>query len=160
VVCDTTVLLYLARIEQIELLPSLFASIYVPEPVITELDMGRLLRRDTVDPRELDWATRVSVTPSELDALPSNRLGAGERAVLAYARAYECDIVGLDDFQARALATQMGLQVVGTLGVLLLAKRHHLISELRPLIDALVNEGFRLDGDLRQVVLRLANESD
>ncbi len=49
VVCDTTVLLYLGRIDQINLLSALFAPVYIPEPVLLELDMGRLLRRDTPD---------------------------------------------------------------------------------------------------------------
>ena len=40
IVCDTTLLLYLGRIERIRLLPALFELIYVPEPVVAELDMG------------------------------------------------------------------------------------------------------------------------
>jgi len=48
-VLDTTVLLYLGRINQIDFLPALFDPVYVPESVILELDMGRLLRQDTVD---------------------------------------------------------------------------------------------------------------
>ncbi len=74
--------------------------------------MGRLMRRDTVDPREYDWANLVSVTRSEIDQLPPNRLGMGERAVIAYAQAYNRDIVGLDDYQARMLGERMGLKVV------------------------------------------------
>ena len=81
VVCDTTVLLYLGRIGQINLLPALFTSVCVPEPVVLELDMGRLLRRDTVDPRDFSWATLVSVSQTMIDDLPANRLGAGEQAV-------------------------------------------------------------------------------
>lgn len=41
IVCDTTVLLYLGRIGQADLLSELFAPIYVPESVMLELDMGR-----------------------------------------------------------------------------------------------------------------------
>ena len=101
IICDTTVLLYPSRIGLLELLPALFASIYVPEQVLLELDMGRLLRRDTVDPRNLAWATRVSVSQTMIDNLPANRLGLGERAVIAYAHAHHGTIAGLDDRQAR-----------------------------------------------------------
>ena len=62
IVCDTTVLLYLGRIGQIDLLPALFSPVCVPEPVILELDMGRLLRSDTINPRGLAWVTPVSVS--------------------------------------------------------------------------------------------------
>ena len=36
VVCDTTVLLYLGRINQLGLLPALFSEVSVPEQVVTE----------------------------------------------------------------------------------------------------------------------------
>jgi predicted nucleic acid-binding protein len=62
VVCDTSVLLYLGRIDQVELLPALFSTVYIPEQVVTELDMGRLLRRDTLDPRNHDWVNLVSIS--------------------------------------------------------------------------------------------------
>jgi predicted nucleic acid-binding protein len=159
VVCDTTVLLYLGRIDRLDLLRALFSEVFIPEQVATELDMGRLIRRDTVDPRELGWAKLVSVSRSAIQQLPPNRLGVGERAVISYAESHACDVVGLDDYQARALAEQMGLAVVGTLGVLLLAKRHGLIPAVRPLVDAIKDQGFRLDTDLYQVVLTLADEA-
>ena len=39
IVCDTTVLLYLGRIGQIDLLSALFSPVCVPEPVMLELDI-------------------------------------------------------------------------------------------------------------------------
>jgi hypothetical protein len=57
-------------------------KVFIPQQVVTELDMGRFIRRDTVDPREYDWANLVFVTRSEIDQLPQNRLGMGERAVI------------------------------------------------------------------------------
>lgn len=157
-VCDTTVLLYLGRIGQADLLHALFTPVYVPEPVMLELDMGRLLRPDTFNPRGCAWATPAEVPQDAIDALPPNRLGAGERAVVAYALAQGC-IAGLDDLQARQLAEGLGLAVVGTLGVLLRAKRAGLLSVVRPLIDALNAQGFRLAPDLYKDVLGLAGEA-
>lgn len=84
--CDTTVLLYLGRIDQAQLLPALFEPIYVPEAVVTELAMGRFLRPDTIDARTLAWAMIVSAAEKDIEDLPPNRLGVGERAVIAYAR--------------------------------------------------------------------------
>lgn len=82
-VCDTSLLLYLGRIENQNLLPSLFEKVYVTEQVALELDAGRLLRGDTINPRLIDWATLVSVSRNEIDALPFNRLGIGEQSVIA-----------------------------------------------------------------------------
>jgi predicted nucleic acid-binding protein len=159
IVCDTTVLLYLGRIGQIDLLSALFSPICVPELVMLELDMGRLLRPDTINPRGLAWATPVSVSQAMIDDLPPNRLGAGERAVIAYACTQDGYVAGLDDLRARQLAEAMGLKVVGTLGILLHAKNADLISIVQPLIDDVVAQGFRLSVDLYRDALELAGEA-
>ena len=124
VVCDTPVLLYLGRIGHLDLLPALFAPIYIPEQVVLELDMGRLLRRDTVDPRNHAWATLVAVPQASIDDLPPNRLGVGECAVIAHASTDDSIIAGLDDLQARRLAETLGIRVVGTLPTLPLRTYH------------------------------------
>ncbi len=159
IVCDTTALLYLGRIGQIELLPALFTPVCIPEPVLLELDMGRLIRQDTVNPREFTWATSVSVSLDVIGALPPNRLGAGEQAVIAYAHVQQSYVAGLDDLQARRLAEALGLTVVGTLGVLLHAKQTDLIPAVRPLVDAVIAQGFHLDPNLYRTVLELASET-
>jgi predicted nucleic acid-binding protein len=159
IVCDTTVLLYLGRIGQASLLSALFERVYVPEAVLLELDTGRLIRRDTIDPRSLDWVEAVPVSQAEIDRLPPNQLGRGERAVIAYANAHRICTVGLDDIRARRLAQEIELDVIGTLGVLLRAKRSTLIPAVRPLLNKIIAEGFRLSTDLYQDVLEIAGES-
>jgi predicted nucleic acid-binding protein len=80
--------------------------------------MGRFFRSDTINPRSLAWAELVSIPQAVIDGLPPNRLGEGERAVIAYARGQRSHVAGLDDLRARQLAEAVGLKVVGTLGVL------------------------------------------
>ena len=157
-VSDTSLLLYLERIAHLYLLPALFGPVFVPEQVALELDAGRLIRPDTVEPCSFDWATFVTVSLSEIDALPLNRLGIGEQSVIAHAVAHGNLTVGLDDRQARRLAQELGLPVVGTLGVLLRAKRAGAVSFVQPLLDAVQREGFRLHPALYAEVLALAGE--
>jgi len=73
--------------------------------------MGRLVRRDTINPRQLGWATLVPVSQPDIDTLPLHRLGVGEQAVIAYARSNLGCVAGLDDRQARLLAERMRLPV-------------------------------------------------
>lgn len=160
IVSDTTVLLYLDRIAQIDLLHTLFSAVHVPEAVLLELDTGRLLRRDTIDPRDIAWTTAVPVSQATIDALPANRLGGGEQAVIAYAQAHPEYAVGLDDLQARRFAESLDLTVVGTLGILLRAKQAGLIRSVRPLLDDLIQQGFHLNLVLYQDVLELAEEAE
>lgn len=121
--------------------------------------MGRLLRRDTVNPRDLLWATLAPVSQSMNDALPPNRLGPGETAVIAYANSHPGCVAGLDAMQARRIAETLGLTVAGTLGLLLHAKRASLVSAVRPLMDAAMVEGFRVSPELYRVTLDLADEA-
>ena len=158
-VCDTTILLYLGRIGQIDLLPALFAPVYVPEQVTLELDMGRLLRPNIINPRSFAWADLVSVSQVLIDSLPPNRLGTGERAVIAYAQAHQGDVAGLDDLRARQVAEGIGLKVTGMLGILLHAKESGLIPAVKPLVDDVTAQGFRLSPELYRDVLGLADET-
>jgi len=158
VVCDTTCLLYLGRIGRLDLLPALFEKVVVPSQVALELDMGRSLRADTCDPRKLERARLVDVSPSEIERLPANRLGEGERAAIAYAMFHGDYVACLDDRLARSFAEELGLQVMGIVGMLVVAKRERLISEMASVLDQLKREGFRLGDDVISRALYLAEE--
>ncbi|MCX7838245.1 MAG: DUF3368 domain-containing protein [Anaerolineae bacterium] len=157
-VSNTTLLLYLGRIGYADLLADLFAPVYLPEQVALELETGRLLRPDTLNPRMLKWVSIVAVPEEEIARLPPNRLGIGEQSVIAYALAHEKLMVGLDDARARQFAEEAGLRVIGTIGVLLLAKRTGLIAAVQPLLDAVQAQGFRVSSELYRTALQLAHE--
>jgi uncharacterized protein len=157
--CDTSILLYLGRIGQLPLLPSLFDAVVAPGQVVLELDMGRLLQPSIADPRQFDWISVVNVSEDEIASLPPNRLGAGERSVIAYARRYAGCAVGLDDRLARLLAEQLGLEVIGLAGLLLKSKKVGLIPFVKPKLDQLLAVGFRLNDAVYREALTLAGES-
>lgn len=54
----------------------------------------------------------------------------------------------------RSLAKKLGLQVMGTLGVLALAKYTGLIQEVKPIIDKLMETGFWISRRILEVFLR------
>lgn len=158
IVCDTSVWLYTGRIGEVELLVHLYHPVYTTEAVCHELDVGRLSRSDTLDPRQLSWVQLVQPDPSDIASLPTNRLGLGECSVLAYARTHNLPIVGLDDRQARELAYRLGLRVIGTIGLLLKAKEADLVTTVRPLLEQLQQEGFYISEALLSYALQQAQE--
>jgi predicted nucleic acid-binding protein len=101
----------------------------------------------------------VSKHPIVCDTTVLLYLGRVGQAVIAYAYAHRSYVAGLDDLQARRLAEAVGLRVVGTLGILLRAKRAGLIATVRPLVDAVTAQGFRLSLELQRDVLELAGEA-
>jgi predicted nucleic acid-binding protein len=65
----------------------------------------------------------------------------------------------LDDEPARRLARQLGLPVIGTVGILLAAKRRALVASVRPILDALIDVDFRLSPELYASALNEAGEN-
>jgi len=88
------------------------------------------------------------------------RLGAGEREALALAIELKTDWIILDDLPARRSAEATGLDVIGTLGALLTAKRAGLLESIRPELDALVRTSFFLSPQLYDKLLREDGEID
>ena len=127
VVADTGPLHYLALIGEIDLLPRLFDSVFVPELVRAELSHPR------TPPVVRDWAAsrpiwlQVAPTPP-LETLPLPALDDGERAAIALALSLRADLLLMDDRSGVAAARAQGLAVVGTLGLLDRAVRRGLVD--------------------------------
>jgi predicted nucleic acid-binding protein len=68
-------------------------------------------------------------------------LGAGESEVISVTGKISGSTAVLDDLSARRCAQAMGIQITGTLGLILLAKRKGLIPSVSPALDAVVAAG-------------------
>jgi hypothetical protein len=157
-ISNTSPLLYLYRIEGLHWLPALFDEVWTPPAVLLELQAGRQKGYDVPRPAHYPWLQIVepSSLPSEWLALD---LGAGELAAMALALEHPDRITLLDDNLARRIAKAAGLQVWGTLKVLLEAKFQGLITAIAPFVDRLNDAGMWLSADIRQRVLALADET-
>jgi predicted nucleic acid-binding protein len=157
-ISNTSPLLYLYRIGGMDWLPKLFDEIWTPEAVRNELQAGQSKGYDVPNPDEYSWLTIVNPksTPSEWLALD---LGAGEIAAMALALENLDRVVLLDDMLARRTAQVAGLQVWGTLKVLLEAKSHGLIDKIEPHVTKLSDSGLWVSAEVKQRILALAGES-
>jgi predicted nucleic acid-binding protein len=156
VVSNTSPLLYLHQLDQLDLLPSLYSKVVVPQSVVEELDAGRVGGYDVPAVSALPWIEVVSSPNLALLALATD-LGRGESEAIAVAHERRALLV-LDDALARRHAGLLGIQCTGTLGVLLKAKAVGHLTKVAPLVERLVELGFRLYPRTRDAVLRLAGE--
>jgi predicted nucleic acid-binding protein len=69
-------------------------------------------------------------------------------------------LAGLDDRLARSFAEELGLQVMGIVGMLIVAKRERLIGEIASVLEQLKCEGFRLGEGVISKALHLARENE
>jgi predicted nucleic acid-binding protein len=144
-VADTTCLIALERIGKLDLLQSLFFSVIIPPEVAREFK----------NPPE--WlAVRSSSNANVLASLKS-QVDDGEAAAIALAHELNLAVI-LDDRAGRSAAKQFGLSVMGTIGLLVMAKQRGLIRTVRPFVDDLARHGFYMTEDLKEEVLRLAAE--
>jgi len=157
-ISDTSPLLYLHRIAGLEWLRVMFQEVWIPDAVADELDAGRQRGYDVPGTTQLVWIKRAnpSDTPQEWLSL---ELGRGELAAMALALENPRCVVLLDDLLARRIARAAGLEVWGTLRVLLEAKEKGLVSSVAPYVDRLTDAGLWLSADIRLRILRLAGEA-
>lgn len=160
VVADTTPPLYLARLGLLELLRELYGTVIVPTAVWHELTVAR---PDAPGASEVRAASWIVVDPGA-DTSPllvelQDEIDRGEAAAIALALLREADLLLVDDGAGRRVAAQRGLLPRGTVGVLVAARQRGLIPALRPVLDALVAEEFRIDAELVRRVLLLVDEA-
>lgn len=157
IIVNTSPLQYLYQLGLLDLLPTFYGRVTVPEAVVAELDAGRRLGLALPDLTSLDWITVKPVEQASLLRLVGD-LGRGEREVLALASTMPGCVIVRDDGLARRCARMLGLTLTQTLGVLLRAKREGHLPALAPLLDRLDGLRFRVDAATRAAVLRLAGE--
>lgn len=154
-VSNTTPLITLVGIGLLDLLPALYQKVQIPEAVLREYQVGRSRFPGSPDLAALSWLTVHTTAP---DPALLATLDAGEAEAITLARAIHAGLLLLDERHARAVATQLGLPVAGSLTILLQAKQQGLVPLIAPMLDQMIAQGRRISPQLRAVVLSRAGE--
>ena len=159
VVSNTSPLFYLSIIGHLDLLRQLYSEIVIPTTVFNEItNVGNTDASARVVPT-LSWIKIQSATDREFVNTLRAELDSGEAEAIALAVELNADRLLMDERLGRAAATRAGLQVTGVLGILIAAKRNNLIPEVKPLLDALIEQvGFWIDARLYAEVLQAVGE--
>ena len=89
----------------------------------------------------------------------SDVLDPGEAEAIILAEEINADLLIIDEKAGRKIANQLGLPVIGLLGILIQLKRKSVIEEVKPLLDQLIDEaGFRVSGSLYERDLLAVSE--
>jgi uncharacterized protein len=155
VVADTSSLVALAAAKSLDLLDQLFDEVRVPTAVETEL-----LVPGKPNAAMLQEFLRGKVLTVDLTryVIAAPGLGLGELEAMALYKKISADQLLVDDERARKVARLNSIQVIGTVGVLLLAKGAGLITAIKPRIDAMQSAGIHMSTPLIGNALRLAGE--
>lgn len=142
---DAGPLIAFGRLDKLALLGAMFDRVVVPRAVYLETQSAPAAPdaaaiRAAVEGGGLDIDESVPDRPKLPDGV---ELGEGEAAAIAIAVKLGYGVL-MDDLQARSAASVLGLRVIGSVGVLILAKQRELIPALAPLLETLRTSGYYL----------------
>jgi len=158
VVSDTTPLSELAKVGHMNLLRDVFGQVILPQEVYDEVTTG--MHPAVAVVKSADWIEVFSVNNSEkVSALQTlTKLGLGECAAIILAEELNAQRLLIDDLEGRREAISRNLPVIGTVGVLLLAKKQGRIKSIKEILDALIAQNTRISPKLYQYALTTAQE--
>lgn len=86
------------------------------------------------------------------------KLHRGELETIVGARELNTDFTLLDELSARNMAKTFFLTLIGTIGILSLAKREKKIQAIKPCLDILIAHDYRISKKLYEFVLKQEGE--
>jgi hypothetical protein len=159
VVSDSSPLISLARIGRLELLQGLFGEVFIPQAVYAEtVVVGREKGSAKQPVSAAAWIKTVIVRNSQAVVALLSKLDQGEAETIVLAQELNAEWVLMDEKAGRRKLTEMGINKIGTLGILLRAKSAGLLSAVRPDIEKLRAQHFSISQAVIDAILKEANE--
>ena len=146
-----------AAIGDLEVLESLYDEVLVPLEVVREIAAGGI---DGLAVRELEQARGLTkrAKPVEIGTLLANSLDLGEAAVIQLALDEQIPTVAIDEAVGRRVAKLCGLQLTGSVGILLKARAQGFDFSMRTALERMRARGIWLSQGLVDSALKLAEE--
>ncbi|MBF0236169.1 MAG: DUF3368 domain-containing protein [SAR324 cluster bacterium] len=155
IIADSSPLITLSICEALPLLEQLFQTVKVPSYVFGEVILEGKPQAKSLRAYLRDKVVTVAV---EEILVTSAILGRGELEAMALYKKLHANLLLVDDRDARKIARLNGIQIIGSLGILLLAKQQGLIMEVAPLIAKIQEAHIFIGEELIRLVLQRAGE--
>lgn len=143
VISDTSCLIALSRIGQLELLEKLFQRLVTTQTVKDEF--GETIP-NWIDILEVNNVDKIAELETVLDE--------GEASAIALALETEKCILIIDEKKGRKISKDLGIEIIGTLKVIQMARQKGIIESIRPLVEDLQKAGFRFSKSILEKLLK------
>lgn len=155
-VVNASPIISLANIGCVNLLTDLSLELIIPDGVYREI-----VNHACKDPA-VEWVEAQDSCLFQAVEVPviigSWNLGKGESEVISYAYSNKEFSAVIDDCPAKRCAGVFDINVFGTIGLLIFAKRSGHVPRIKPLLTGLQSTGFRIKEDIIATALQLAEE--
>jgi predicted nucleic acid-binding protein len=159
IVVNSTPIILLQKIGHLDLLQRLYGKVFMAQAVYKEIIIEE---NDNTNERNFllinNWVEVIKVQNIDAKKMFATSLHAGEVETIILAMEKSADLCIFDDLLARKYAKMFDLNVTGTLGVLIAAKKGNYIDSAKLLLDELVSVGMYVSEELYSTVLSLAGE--
>ena len=155
VVSDTTPLISLLKINRIDLLEKLFGDVLIPQAVFDELTVDERFRLEADQIRQTKFIAVKPVNNPEATGLDQ-----GESEAIVLTDELKADLLLMDEAKGRNVSAQMGIRIMGTIGILMAAYEEQELTsdEVRECVDGLQRAGRHIGQRHYQMLLsRLKN---
>jgi len=152
-IADSSALIALAIVDKLDLLDQLFGNVYIPRAVYNEMVQQNKLFATQLQNYSQDKVLDIS---SSFNFNVS--LGLGESEAIILYQEKNADYLLWDDKKAKKFAQSFGINVIGSLGILLKAKEKRYIEKISPLVEILRNSPIFIDEKTLNIVLKMADE--
>jgi len=159
VISDTSPISNLIVIGKLSLLKKVFDVIVIPESVYSEIKALEKFNVDLTEFRNASWIKIVQIHDLNTYHELLKQVDKGEAEAITIAHEMKSDFLLIDEKKGRAIAKEMGIKIIGLIGVLVKAKREKSIDNVKPILDDLRNVArFRISEDLYNEILKSVNE--
>ena len=149
-VCNASPLIFLAKIDLIDVLPKMVQTLNIPNGVYREIKGQNDAASAWIEKGKDDYLVELDSVPTIIESWD---LGKGEMEVLAYAHSNKHLIAALDD-----KAASLGIDVIGTIGLIIMANKKGHVDKPVVYLEKLKKTGFRISDELYQHAIHLASK--
>lgn len=158
IVSDASPIIFLLKLKRLDILWSLYKTkILLPKEVHDEI----CKKLENYELSYLNSLNNLFETVTVEGSLNITKLDEGENKVIFIAKNKKAELVIIDDKQARVICEQMGLKVIGTIGILYKSLKEEILTqqEFISLIDDLIQKyNFRISIELYNSIMREINK--
>ncbi len=147
VISDTSCLILLNNIGAIDLLQKLYNKITTTTEVAEEF--GDYLP---------NWIVIKAAKDKHYQKILELQIDRGEASAIALAIEFETCTLIVDDNKARKVAKSLGLNITGTIGIIVKAKLNGVIPSIKPYLVKIQETNFRISESLIKEALLKAEE--
>lgn len=158
IVSDTSCIGYLIQINLLHLLQILYGEIIIPVSVNDEI-LQLANKRDILSEfKNADWIKIYSAHNLSNVEDYENILDRGELEAISIAIELNADLLIIDEKLGRIVATTIGFDITGLVGILITSKNKNLIPSVKTALDEVILLGCRISKKIYNIALKSCNE--